>query len=297
MTVTRTASAPVSRVTAPLFVPALDERKLAKAMAIAQAVIIDLEDATADSRKAEARQWVAHLGPDRGQQRWVRVNSVDTGMCREDILAVAPVASVIVLPKCQGKSDIDLAVGALHAVGADSVLVPIVETAIGIEAVLEIARAAPGRIARLALGLGDFSKDMQVVWEPGSPLSEHARCRVAIASRVAGLAKPIDSVIPRLDDIGMLRDDIARGRAAGFGGKFCIHPTQLDEVIAGFRPSEEELGLERRKVEAFVEALASGTAAVVVDGHFVDYPVAELAEARLAAEGRATGLLAPRQSS
>jgi citrate lyase subunit beta/citryl-CoA lyase len=297
MTQASIASVAASRVMAPLFVPALDERKLAKAVSLAQAVIIDLEDATADSRKAEARQWVSGLGPDNDGKRWVRVNGVDTGMCHDDVVAVAAVASVIVLPKCQGRSDLELAAAAIEEAGGNALLIPIVETAIGIEAVAEIAGAVPGRLVRLALGLGDFSKDMEVVWEPGSALSNHARCRVAIASRAAGLAKPIDSVIPRLDDMDMLRDDIARGRSAGFGGKFCIHPTQLDAVISGFRPSEEELALERRKVEAFVEALARGKAAVVVEGHFIDYPVAELAEARLAAEGRATGLLAPRLSS
>lgn len=288
---------PAARVKAPLFVPALHQRKLDKAMAVAQAIIIDLEDATADSRKIEARDWVGGLGPDRGQKRWVRVNSVDTGLCGDDIATVAPVASVIVLPKCEEPAHVRLALEAIERSGGRSLLLPIIETAAGIEAAADIARSGEGRIVRLSLGLGDLSRDMEVAWDPASVLADHARCRVAIASRAAGLAKPIDSVIPRLDDPDMLKADVARGRAAGFGGKFCIHPRQLEDVISGFRPSRAELDLERRKVEAFVDALARGTAAVVVDGNFIDYPVAELAEARLAAEGEATGLLRPRLAS
>ena len=128
------------------------------------------------------------------------------------------------------------------------------------------------------------------------PLSVHARCRIAIASRAAGLAKPIDSVIPRLDLPEMLTDDIAAGKAAGFGGKFCIHPSQLEATRAGFRPSEAQLALDRRIVEAFARAVAEGRATAVVDGNFIDYPVAELSEARLAAAGSPTGLLAPRRT-
>jgi len=296
MPIPPTAS-PAARVRAPLFVPALDERKLDKATTAAEAVIIDLEDATADSRKVEARLWVRSLGDDVGRKRWVRVNSVDTGLCGDDIRAVAAAASVIVLPKCEAPAHVELALAAIEEVGASTLLIPIIETAAGIEAVSAIAKSGRGRMPRLSLGMGDLSRDMEVAWDPASTLAEHARCRVAIASRAAGLAKPIDSVIPRLDDPNMLSADVARGRAAGFGGKFCIHPNQLAAVASGFRPTPAELDLERRKVEAFVAALERGTAAVVLDGIFIDYPVAELAEARLAAEGEATGLLRPRAAS
>jgi citrate lyase subunit beta/citryl-CoA lyase len=291
--VTRPAPA---AVVAPLFVPALDPRKLAKAVTLAEAVIIDLEDAVADDRKAEARAWVAGLGAGGRGGRWVRVNAAETGACRADILAAGPGADAIVLPKCRGAADVAEAAAALDAAGADSVLIPIVETALGLENATAIAHAAPGRVVRISLGLGDLARDMEVGWEPAGPLSVHARCRIAVASRAAGLAKPIDSVIPRLDDPGMLAADVAAGRAAGFGGKFCIHPKQLEAVLGGFRSSEAELDLARRIVEAFAAAVAAGRATAVVDGNFVDYPVAEMSEARLAAAGRPTGRLAPRRN-
>ncbi len=280
-------------VVAPLFVPALDERKLHKAWALAEAVIIDLEDAVADHRKSEAREWVRTLAG-RKELTWVRVNAADTGRCRDDILAVAANAAVIVLPKCQSADDVILALSALDASGSGALLLPIIETAAGLEAAPAVARAAPGRMARLSLGLGDLSRDLGIPWEPGGPMAQHARCHVGIISRAAGLPAPIDTVVPTVGNVRMLEEDTARARAAGFGGKFCIHPTQVPVVQAGFRPSEAESLLARRQVLAFVDAIRRGGAAVVVDGYFVDYPVAELAEALLARAGQATGLLPDR---
>ena len=286
--------AKAASVVAPLFVPALDQRKIAKAATIAEAVIVDLEDAVADSRKNEARTWLFSLPAAERPSRWVRVNAVETGACRDDITAAAPHASAIVLPKCRSAEDVRVAVDALDAAKADSALIPIVETAEGLEAASDIAHSAPNRIARLSLGLGDLARDLGVSWEPGGSLAEYAGCRVAIASRAAGLAKPLNFVFPLLNDDAALAVDVARVRMIGFGGKFCIHPKQLSTVIAGFRPTRDELDLERKKVLAFADAIDRGSAAIVVDGYFVDYPVAELAEARLASVGEATGRLRAR---
>jgi citrate lyase subunit beta/citryl-CoA lyase len=206
------------------------------------------------------------------------------------------VAAAVVLPKCQTVADLKLALDALDACGADIPLIPIIETAAGLEAASSIARAAPHRLARLSLGLGDLSRDLGISWAPEGPMAQHARCHVGIVSRSAGLAAQIDTVVPTIGDVRQLIDDTARARAAGFGGKFCVHPSQVGVVQAGFRPSDAELQLAQRQVLAFIEAIGRGSAAVVVDGYFVDYPVAELAEATLARAGRATGLLPTRDT-
>jgi len=294
MATSMASPARAGQVVAPLFVPALDERKLHKAWTLAEAVIIDLEDAVPDARKSEARDWVAQLAPGHRHLTWVRVNAADTGRCREDIMAAASQAAAIVLPKCQSVADLRLALDALDACGADVPLIPIIETAAGLEAATAIARLAPGRLARMSLGLGDLSRDLGIPWAPEGPMAQHARCHLGIVSRAAGLAAPLDTVVPTVGDTRQLVDDTARARAAGFGGKFCIHPSQVEVVRTGFRPSEAEAQLALRQVQAFVEAIGRGSAAVVIDGYFVDYPVAELAEALLARAGQPSGLLPPR---
>lgn len=285
-----------ARVTAPLFLPALDAAKLRKAEAVAEVALIDLEDAVPDHRKREAREWVAALPVEGRERRWVRVNAVDTGACEEDIAAAASRACVLVLPKCQSPEDIALAVRALERAGSDAVLLPIVETARGLEAAPAIAQANAERVARLSLGLGDFHRDMAVPWDSGGPLAQYARCRLAVASRAGGLPPPLDSVISRLGDMELLDADIARGRDAGFGGKFCIHPEQVARVQAGFAPRPEQIAQARSIMEAFHAALGRGSAAIVIDGLFVDYPVAEQAEELLARAGQPSGLLPPRNA-
>jgi citrate lyase subunit beta / citryl-CoA lyase len=199
-----------------------------------------------------------------------------------------------VLPKCQSPEDVAVAVRALEKCGSDAVLLPIVETARGLEAAMAIAQAGPERVARLSLGLGDFHRDMAVPWNSAGPLSQYARCRISVASRAAGLPPPVDSVISRLGDMDLLDADIARGRDAGFGGKFCIHPEQVARVRAGFAPQPEQVAQARSIMKAFHAALGRGSAAIVVDGLFVDYPVAEQAEELLARAGQPSGLLPPR---
>lgn len=283
-----------ARVTAPLFLPALDAAKLRKAETVAEVALIDLEDAVPDHRKREAREWVGALPLDGRDRRWVRVNAVDTGACEDDIAAAAPRACVLVLPKCQSRDDIAVAVRALQRCGSDAVLLPIVETARGLENAAVIAQADPERIARLSLGLGDFHREMAVPWDSAGPLSQYARCRIAVASRAAGLPPPVDSVISRLGDMGLLEADIARGRDAGFGGKFCIHPEQVARVRSGFAPQQDQVAQARSIMEAFHAALSRGSAATVLDGLFIDYPVAEQAEELLARAGQPSGLLPPR---
>ena len=78
-----------------------------------------------------------------------------------------------------------------------------------------------------------------------------------------------------LKDAEALKNDAARARQLGFQGKLCIHPNQIDPVHGVFSPSAEEIAFARRVVEVFEAEEAKGSAAILVDGKFVDYPVVE----------------------
>ncbi len=280
----------VNAVVAPLFVPALEQRKLEKAERLADAVIIDLEDAVADTMKDQARDWLANLKEPVGPtQRWVRINEVDSGRCADDIAALDPHVSAIILPMCDSPEHVDFAAVELRRAGRDAVIVPLIETARGLQHVAEItARGTAGGLARVGLGMGDMSNDLNLSWEPGSEFATYSRCTIAVASRAARIGPALDSVVPRIADIEGLAADAARARAMGFGGKMCIHPSQVPVVEAGFAPSERELSRAREIIEAFTQATAEGRAAVVVDGLFVDYPVAEQAQSLLVRFGQSS---------
>jgi citrate lyase subunit beta / citryl-CoA lyase len=277
-------------VVAPLFVPALEQRKLEKAERLADAVIIDLEDAVADTMKDQARDWLANLKEPVGPaQRWVRVNEIDSGRCADDIAALDPHVSAIILPMCDSPEHIDIAAAELRRAGRDAVIIPLIETARGLQRVAEItARGQAAGLARVGLGMGDMSNDLNLSWEPDSPFATYSRCAIAVASRAARIGPALDSVVPRIGDLEGLAADTARARAMGFGGKMCIYPTQVPVVQAGFAPSERELSRALEIIEAFTQATADGRAAVVVDGLFIDYPVAEQAQSLLARSGQSS---------
>ncbi len=274
-----------------LFVPATSPRRVEKAFAsIADGVIVDLEDAVALAEKDAARQQAAELlRTRRAGLTFLRVNAVSTPFCYDDLLAAAAAAlDGIVLPKAESAADIamvDWLLAQLEAKAgkpAGSIeLMPIIETAKGLAAAAQIATASK-RLRRLAFGAVDLALDMDVDLSDDAGAMAHARFALSLASRQAGLEGPLDTVFVDINDPDGLRASTLRARRMGFGGKACIHPTQLEIVNAVFTPSEAELARAQEIVTAFDQAEQAGLAAVSVGGMMVDYPVVLKARRTLA---------------
>ena len=246
----------------PLFVPADRPDRFAKAFAAgADAVIIDLEDAVAPDRKAEAR--AALLAARDGIATaacavLVRVNPPGTPWHAEDLAAAASLRLAgIVLPKAEAAE----AVAAAARAAAVPVLA-LIESAGGVAAAREVARAA----ARLLFGSIDLAADLGCAEERDALLS--ARCEVVLASRLAGRPAPLDGVTQGYRDPAPVEDDARYAARLGFGGKLLIHPAQIAPARAGFAPSEAEVAWARR-----VLAAAADGRATAVDGAMVDAPV------------------------
>jgi citrate lyase subunit beta/citryl-CoA lyase len=274
-----------------LFVPATSPDKAEKALAgAADGVIVDLEDAVAVAEKPRARESAALLLKNRrSTQVYLRVNALTTPFCFDDLAAAASATlDGIILPKAETASElatVDWVLAQWEAklgkpAGSIAVL-PILETARGIAAAAEIAQASR-RVRQLMFGAVDFALDLDVDIADETGAMAHARFAVAIASRQAGLAAPIDSVFTGIRDLDGLRAASNRARAMGFGGKACIHPAQIATINEVFSPSETELARAREIVAAFDAAEAAGAAAVSVGGVMVDYPVVEKARRVLA---------------
>ncbi|MBH1974675.1 MAG: CoA ester lyase, partial [Rhodobacteraceae bacterium] len=95
-----------------------------------------------------------------------------------------------------------------------------------------------------------------------------ARSRLVLASRLAGIAAPIDGVTTSLRDATLIAEDCAHAVDMGFGGKLLIHPAQIGPARLGFAPSHEQITWAQRVLEADQTA-----SAVQVDGAMVDAPV------------------------
>jgi len=258
-----------------LFVPADRPERYAKALASgADAVIVDLEDAVAASAKDRARAALGDWLAGGGRGIVVRINDAASAAFAADLELVAHAGVIgVVLAKAERADNL----ARVRAAAPTAALLPLIETAAGIDRVREIA-AAPG-VQRLVFGSIDLQLDLGI--EEGSDGSELLAFRSALvlASRLAGVDAPVDGVSTAIDDAAALDADTRRARRLGFGAKLCIHPRQVAAVHAAFAPSADELAWAERVVAA---AATTSDGAVAVDGRMVDRPVLLRAQAMLA---------------
>ncbi|MDR3455493.1 MAG: CoA ester lyase [Rhodoferax sp.] len=257
-----------------LFVPGDRPERYAKARAAgADAVIVDLEDAVAPEAKPRAREALA-AALDEAAPIIVRVNAAGTPWFADDLeLCRHPGVAAIMLPKAEG---IDAACAVVEVTYKD--VLAIIESARGVEQARQIA-SVPG-VMRLVFGSVDLALDLGIDCAPDGAETELLafRSQLVLASRLAGLAAPVDGVSTAIDDLQRLQADAERARRLGFGAKLCIHPKQLAIVQAVFTPTPERLDWARRVCKAFASA---GGAAVAVDGQMVDLPVVQRARSVL----------------
>ena len=245
-------------------------------------MVCDLEDAVPPDEKDAARQITrgALVTTGKGHDpllRMVRINAVGTAYWEDDLRAVEELdLDAMVLPKATPET--------VEALGDDGPpLIAIVETAAGLRLAYETARS--GRVAALALGAVDLG--VQLALEPREDGLEilHARSVLVVDSAAAGIRAPLDVV--RLDwhDEARLEAECRLARSLGFGGKLCIHPSQLAVVNRVFGPAAEDVAWASRVLEAYNEGLSTGRGAVALDGQMIDLPVAERAR-RILAESK-----------
>ena len=252
-----------------LFVPGNRPERFAKALASgADAVVLDLEDAVAAEAKGQARDAIADwastaTAADRARIA-VRINDAASPFFADDLwLLHSTGITAVMLPKAESVDQI----GNLRAAVPGVRVLALIESARGVAQVEAVA--ASDSVARLVFGTLDFALDLDLdITELSDGLS-CAASRIAIASRVAGLAAPVAGVTPQIDDEARLLADLAWARRHGFGAKLCIHPKQIAPLHAALAPSAQALEWARRVLAA--EAASPGAAKL--DGRMIDRPV------------------------
>ena len=265
-----------------LFAPGNHARRVEKALSLdADAVILDLEDAVATAEKPATRGAVAAaFDRPRSGLLYVRVNAVDTEFCYGDLVAIVRHGlDGIILPKVESGAGLATADWLLAQLererglppgGID--LIPIIETARGLDRLGDIL-AAGTRVRRVAFGAGDFTLDVNMVWSRSEAELAPARAAIVTASRAAGIEAPLDTVWVDLPDKDGLEASARTALGFGFQGKMCIHPDQIPIVNRVFTPSDAEIAFAERVAAAFAKAEAEGSAAIQLDGKFIDYPI------------------------
>jgi len=266
-----------------LFVPGTRPERFIKAFdSGAAGVIIDLEDAVPEEDKKSARDAIRTAWPtfnaEQKKRLVIRTNAPGTPFYAADlILAQELDVGCLLIPKSESQDQINGAALILP----NTAIIPMIETAIGLDRLREIANA--NQVIRLALGNLDLQADLGMVCDLQETQLHTARYQIVLASRVAQIAPPIDGVTPSTDDIQRISDDAERAKRLGFGGKLCIHPKQVLIVQNAFMPTEEEVAWAQRVIEA---DQASKGAAIKLDGRMIDRPVVLLAQRTIALAGK-----------
>ncbi len=256
-----------------LYIPASRERALEKATGLAaDGIIFDLEDAVAPEEKTAARALLARvLGEhDYGARvRLVRINGLDTPWGAEDARAMAAAIAAgarvdaLLVPKVNGPADLD----AVAALAPEVDLWAMMETCAGM--LNAAAIAAHPRLAGMVMGTNDLARELDSRFRPDRLPLVTGLGLCLLAARANGRVI-VDGVFNAFRDEEGLRAECEQGRDMGFDGKTLIHPAQLAVANAVFAPSEAELALARRQIEAFEAARAAGQGVAVVDGRIVE---------------------------
>ena len=270
-----------------LFVPGGREEMLAKAGGLAADVLcLDLEESVLPEEKARARELVQAAVlrlAEAGRTVHVRVNSIESGLTRDDLAAaVSAGLAGVVLAKTQSAQDVrDVDVllreqELAHEVKAGTIdLVVAIESARALLRCEEISHAST-RLFAIMLGGEDFAFDLGVPRTPEGRELEYARSVIATCARAAGLVA-LDTPWTAIEEIDGLVADAERAKSAGFGGKYVILPRHVEPVHRVFSPGEAEVAQARKLLAAWEKAQAQGLGAVQLDGRMVDRPIAERA--------------------
>ncbi len=238
-----------------LYVPTDQERLLSKARDRgADALILDLEDAVAPSRKDVALEAVlAFLAdPSPGPERWVRINGGDRGLAELD--AIAPLRpDGVWLPKVEPGDWFTEAHGRLTS--ASLRLGILVESAAGLVGMPQLPRLREDTLAQL--GEVDLAANLRMR-DTSDEAMVPFRARIVMETAMRGLAPAVAPVDVRIGDSEGFRAHSRSLRDRGFGSRACIHPDQVAIANEVFEIDAADLELARATLREFEQHESEG---------------------------------------
>jgi citrate lyase subunit beta/citryl-CoA lyase len=275
-----------------LYVSGSQPRRIERAYeSEADAVVIDLEDSVPNAQKSFAREVAAsYTAGDTRKPTYVRVNSMRSGRCEDDVRTVAgPGLAGVRLAKTGSPREVETVARLLAEVGSPAVLHLLFESAYGLEVAYQAATSSP---AVTMVGIGEYDLSAELGCALDGVMMDACRTRVVMTARGAGLPNPAQSVYPEVHDTDGLLRSSRHGKSLGFAGRMAIHPRQLATIHDVFTPTAAEYALAV-EICAAADLAADRDSAVVYagSGHLVAPPiiaaarqVIEIAEALRVAE-------------
>jgi citrate lyase subunit beta/citryl-CoA lyase len=258
-----------------LFCPADRPDRFAKAAAVADMVILDLEDGVHASDRVAAREAVI-ANPLDPQRTILRVNPVGSTDFALDLAALDRTPySLVMLAKSESREHVE-------ALSGRSVIA-LCETAKGVMASSAIAGAAPtvalmwGAEDLLASLGGRSSRDDQGHYRE---FARFARSRVLLSAR-AHDRTAIDAIHLDIEDSEGLRAEALDAVASGFSATACIHPSQVEVVRVAYRATDDEIAW----ASGVIRAARSERGVFRYEGRMIDAPLLRHAEQILSSAG------------
>lgn len=271
-----------------LFLPGNNPNMLQNGAVLgADAVIFDLEDAVSPAEKDAARILVRNamkymdFG---GCETIVRINSIDTPYWQKDLDEILPQKpNLILLPKTGTKEDVLTADGYMTALeeklglACNSVgLMPLIETALGVENAYAIASAS-SRVEALFLGAEDLTADLRCQRTKEGREIEYARTRLVVAARAAGV-DVYDTPFTDVNDDDGIVVDTELAKSLGFTGKSSISPRHVEVINQVFSPTQAEIDYAYEVMDAIRLAKEQGKGAIALRGKMIDAPIVARAQ-------------------
>ena len=258
----------------------------------ADSIILDLEDAVSphekDSARLLVRSAIKNMGFS-GVEITVRINSIDTDYWRDDLDAIVPLRpNLIMPPKASCANDIltvdayieDIEM-AYHIPVGTVKLIPLIETALGVEHAFEIASACK-RVAAIFLGGEDLTADLRCKRTKAGNEIDYARKRLVVAARAAGV-DVYDTPFTDVNDDEGIRIDAEYAKSLGFTGKSAIAPRHVKVINEVFSPTVKDIEYAKMVFEAIRTGKEQGKGAVSLLGKMIDKPIVERARQTLEA--------------
>ncbi|WP_133716614.1 HpcH/HpaI aldolase/citrate lyase family protein [Methylocaldum gracile] len=296
-----------------LAVPGSNKRMLEKAPESgADVVFLDLEDAVAPDDKEQARTNIIEA---LNTYDWskcavsIRINGLDTHYAYRDLVEVAEACGdkldTILIPKVGSAADVYFVATMLSQIEAYKGFKPInihvlIETAMGMANVEEIAKSCPERMEAMVFGVADYAASVRArTTQIGGANPEYGMLtdpdengqryfhwgdqwhfgisRMVAACRAYGL-RPIDGPFGDFGDPEGYKVAARRAAALGCEGKWAIHPSQIALANEVFTPTEKEVNRARRILVEMEKAAKEGKGAVSLDGRLIDAASIRMAE-------------------
>jgi malyl-CoA/(S)-citramalyl-CoA lyase len=296
-----------------LAVPGSNKRMLEKAPdSGADVVFLDLEDAVAPDDKEQARANIIQALKTHDWSKCavsIRINGLDTHYAYRDLVEVVEACGdkldTILIPKVGSAADVYFVATLLSQIEAYKSFKPInihvlIETAMGMANVEEIARSCPERMEAMVFGVADYAAsvrarttqigganpDYGILTDPDENGQRYFHwgdqwhfgiSRMVAACRAYGL-RPIDGPFGDFGDPEGYKVAARRAAALGCEGKWAIHPSQVSLANEIFTPTEKEVNRARRILVEMEKAAKEGKGAVSLDGRLIDAASIRMAE-------------------